>query len=244
MGTWGRKLTANELTKLGARRFRFVIGSYLSRSLRRDLLLDCINRSRRTRGRGRRARRSRCARGSCNRRRHDCWLRGSGLDVKRQRSLLTSVYSHAVICVAKARMPRTHVVFPGRNSIDAKRADVRRLREVGMIEDGDPCVRPRMLLADHLDFRRFIEPIYRHHLAVIIERRDGGDLAGANIDEPVGMQRPIVVADIQRARRRDHLDEWIENAAVVRKLEPALEWERLAAANVSQPDDRAGNARS
>src|SRR5204863_2641076 len=98
-------------------------------------------------------------------------------------------------------------------------------------------VSPGVLLTDDLDLGCLLEAIHRHHFAIIIERGHAGDLSGSDVDELVGVQRPVVVGDVESATGRYHLDVWIERAVIVGEIESLLHRESLAAANVGEPHD-------
>lgn len=107
------------------------------------------------------------------------------------------------------------MVFASRNSVDAESAIRRGLREVRVVENREPRVRPWMLLADNLDFRWLGKAVDGHDLAVIVEWRYTDQLPSSDIEEFVGLKRAIVVGDVERPVGRDRLDEGIENAVVV-----------------------------
>jgi hypothetical protein len=139
-------------------------------------------------------------------------------------------------------MPGANPVFASWDALDAECAAGWGLCEVRMIEHRDPRVSPRMLLGHHFDFGRDIESVDGHYLAVIVERRHSNDLSGPDVDEAVRLQRPVVVSDVERAVRGDHLHVRVENAFVVREIEAAAEWKCFPASDVGQPDNGAANA--
>ena len=98
-----------------------------------------------------------------------------------------------------------------------------------------------MLLTDDLDFCRFLELVHGNHFTVVIERSDSRDVAAPDVDEAVRVKRAIVVADIQRAVGEHDLHVWIEDAVVIRQLEPALQRECLSGSDISQPHNRTGH---
>jgi len=91
------------------------------------------------------------------------------------------------------------MVFARRNAINRESAARRGLRVVRMVKSCDPRVRPWMLLRDDFDFGGLGEVIDRHHLSIVVERRDADDLPRADVDEFQGVQRTVVVADVERA---------------------------------------------
>ena len=100
-----------------------------------------------------------------------------------------------------------------------------------------------MLLADDFDLRRLLEVIHRHHFAIVVERRHTGDLSGSDVDELVGVQRTVVVGDVESAAGRYRLHVRIERAIIVGKIEALLQRKRLAAANVGKPHHCARDTR-
>ena len=134
-------------------------------------------------------------------------------------------------------MPGADAIPAGRNSVDGERPVRGGLRVVGMIEDGDPGTRPRMLVRHHLDLGRLAEAVDRHYLAVIVEWCDARDLSGPYVDETIRVDQSVVVADIERPACRYRLDVGVESAIGVVQLESALQWKRFAAPDVGNPHD-------
>lgn len=141
-------------------------------------------------------------------------------------------------------MPGADAILASGNRVDREGAGLGRLRKIWVIEHHDPRVRPGMLLAHHFDLHRLLQAIDRHHLSIVVEWRDGGDLARADVDQPVGVKRAIIVADVESARGRHHLHEWIENAPIVGQIEPSLHREAFSGTDIRKPDDRAGDLRA
>src|SRR2546423_2630873 len=111
-----------------------------------------------------------------------------------------------------------------------------------MIENSDPGVTPGMPVRHDLYLGSLLEPINWDYFAIIVERSDSNDLSRPNIDEPVRVQRSVVVAHIERSARRHRLHIGIERAVRVGELKPALHWERFPGVDVGNPDDRTGKA--
>ena len=120
-------------------------------------------------------------------------------------------------------MPRTDAIFPGGNSIDAERARRGGLRKIGMIEHGNPRVGPRVLLTHYFYLSGLPELVDRNNLAVVVEWSDADNLSGADVDEAVGVKGSVIVADVERAARRDHLHVGVEDTGIVGELEAALD---------------------
>ena len=113
-----------------------------------------------------------------------------------------------------------------------------------MVENGEPCMLPRMLLANHFHFRRLLELVNGHYLAVVVEWRNGSNVAGSHVDEPVRVKRPILIANVQSAIRENDLDVRIEDAVAVGELEAPLQRERLSRPDVGKPDKRTSDPRT
>src|SRR5512132_3017110 len=141
-------------------------------------------------------------------------------------------------------MPGADAVSAWWNSVNAEGAIPRCLRIVRMIEHSNPGVRPGMLLAHDFDLRGLLEPIDWNHFPIVVERRHARYLSGPDIDQAIGVHSAVVVGDVERAVGRDHLNEWIQRAAVIRELEAPLEGKSLSASDVEQPDHGARDTRA
>jgi hypothetical protein len=93
-----------------------------------------------------------------------------------------------------------------------------------MIQNSDPRVGPRVLLAHNFYLGGFSEFVYWNNFPIVVERSDSDDLSGADVDEPVGVEGAIVVADIESRARRDRLYVGVKSTGIVRQLEPTLDW--------------------
>jgi hypothetical protein len=93
-----------------------------------------------------------------------------------------------------------------------------------MIQNSDPRVGPRVLLAHNFYLGGFPEFVYWNNFPIVVERSDSDDLSGADVDEPVGVKGAVVVADIEGRARRDHLYIGVKSTGIVRELESTLDW--------------------
>lgn len=141
-------------------------------------------------------------------------------------------------------MPGANAIPAGRNAFNGERPARRGLRVVRVIQNSDPGMSPRMAVGHDLDLGRLFESVERNYFAVIVERRDADDLPGPDVDEAVGVQRPVVVADVERPVRRHRLDVGIEDAMGVGELGPALERKSFSAPDIGKPDNCSADARS
>jgi hypothetical protein len=139
-------------------------------------------------------------------------------------------------------VPGANVVFAGRDGVDRERSRCRSGRVVRMVKNGQPRVLPWMLLANHFHFRRLFELVDRNYFAVVVERRNGGDVASSHVDEPVRVERTVFVAHVESAIRENDLNVRIKNAVAVGELESALEGERFSRPDVGKPDQCASDA--
>src|SRR5688500_10977497 len=103
-------------------------------------------------------------------------------------------------------MPGADEILAGWNALDAEGPGRRGLRIVRVIENGDPRPFPRMPIGHNLDLRRLAKRVERDYFALIVERRDTDDLSGPDVDEAVGVQQSVVVADVERSHGGDCLD--------------------------------------
>jgi len=133
------------------------------------------------------------------------------------------------------------MVLACRNGVDAESAIRRCLREVRMVENGEPRVSPWMLFAHYLDLRRLRKPVDGDDFPIIVEWRDADQLSGPDVEELVGLERAIVVGHVERPIGRNRLNKRIENAVVVGQIVPALERESLSSADVGDPDNRSSD---
>ena len=88
------------------------------------------------------------------------------------------------------------------------------------------------------------ESIDWNHLSIVVERCHRCDLSGSNVDEAIGVERSVVVADVEGAVGRHHQHERVEGAVIVRQIETSFEGKCFAATDIGQPDNRSSNASS
>jgi hypothetical protein len=113
-----------------------------------------------------------------------------------------------------------------------------------MIEHGEPRAAPRVLDANYFHFGGLLEPINWNNFTVVVEGSDPHYLTGADVYEPVGVNRPVVVADVERTVGENNLNVGIERAVVVSELEASRQRKPLSAYDVGEPHDGARHPRT
>src|SRR5687768_16221126 len=140
-------------------------------------------------------------------------------------------------------MPCTQTVGARRDAVDREVPGPSRHCVIGVIENQDIRLAPRMQLVNHLELRGLLQQLIEgNHLAVVVERSNANNFAAGYVDDLVAVHNDIRADHVQRPSGDNCLEAGHHYTVLVLQLEAALQRNWSAFPDVGEPDGSTGDA--